>query len=346
MEDLSNELIYEIFEFLDYFHVYEAFFNMNIRFRSLLTNSNLPISISLSSMSKSAFKRYNADIIETNIDRISTLRIFDGFMYDPALSLISNILNSCRIETLVLDNIETQYLKNLLDQMLSLSSLSSLTISTVDRVNDKSTIYRSIVRLPALNYCKLSLEGWSSDWTLQMNTNQCSPIEHLIITQCINLYELGCLLSYVPQLRRLSLHSLQDSSKIWTNICPLVFHQLTHIHFNLNSIKFDQFERLIIDYFSMIHVLRLTSDWHTDSSYLNANMWEQLITFHLPNLRVFDIRFDVSESDTDDPSSIETRMNQFTLPFWIERQWFFSYQFHRARFGRRIMFYSTNPYRY
>jgi GH35 family endo-1,4-beta-xylanase len=70
-EDLSNELIYDIFEFLDYFHVYEACFDLNLRFHSLITNSNLPIKINLSSISKSAFKRYNKDIIETSMHRIN-----------------------------------------------------------------------------------------------------------------------------------------------------------------------------------------------------------------------------------------------------------------------------------
>jgi hypothetical protein len=79
---------------------------------------------------------------------------------------------------------------------------------------------------------------------------------------------------------------------------------------------------------------------------MDANRWKQLITFYLPNLRIFDIQFDVFVSDTDDSSSIETRMNQFTSPFWIERQWFLSHQFSHTKFGRRIVFYSTNPYRY
>ncbi|CAF3046665.1 unnamed protein product [Rotaria sp. Silwood2] len=54
-EDISNDLIYEIFEFLNGYDLYEAFSNLNSRFENLLIHSTLPIKIDMSLMSKSTF---------------------------------------------------------------------------------------------------------------------------------------------------------------------------------------------------------------------------------------------------------------------------------------------------
>jgi hypothetical protein len=297
-------------------------------------------------MSKSALKRYNADIIETNIHRISTFRISNRLMYELVFSSIYKIMGFGRIKTLVLDNIESQYLENLLDQLLRSSLLSSLVISTIDTVKNGNTIYHQIVRLPALKFCKLLLLQWSDYLTLPVSINESSPIEHLSINNHINPQQLHSLLSYVPQLRRLFLSSLKNSSTKPTNTCPLVLDRLTHIDFKVDSIDFDQFERLIIDLFPMIQILRVTSEGILDRKYLDADRWEQLIISHIPSLRIFDIKFDVSSNDTAFQLIKETQINRFKTPFWVERQWFFAHQFYQSRYGRRILFYSINPYRY
>jgi hypothetical protein len=49
LEHLSSEVIYEIFKFLDLFHIYQSFFHLNARFQKLLTYSYLPIKINISS---------------------------------------------------------------------------------------------------------------------------------------------------------------------------------------------------------------------------------------------------------------------------------------------------------
>lgn len=65
-QDLSNDLIHNIFEYLDYFHVYQSFFTINSHFRYLVTNSKFSIRITLSSISIS--------IIDIAVDKIEICR--------------------------------------------------------------------------------------------------------------------------------------------------------------------------------------------------------------------------------------------------------------------------------
>ena len=297
-------------------------------------------------MSKSAFKCYNKDIIQSNIHRITSIRISEVVMYDLILSLIDNLIKFDRIDTIILDNIEAKYIENLLEKLRSLSSLSSLVINSNDSVKNKHTIYRQVFRLPRLKYCKLSLPGWGDSQILPISTNEYSPIEHLIITNNVELDGLDSLLSYVPQLRRLSLDSF---THIWLSrikLCSFVLNSVTHISLKQIDLTFDQFEQIIIDYFPMIQILYLTLNCDRDRTYIDANRWKNLIVSHLPNLRVFDIQIEITLNPTHDRFVTENQIAQFTTTFWIERQWFFTSNFYHTRYGNRLLFYSTNRYRY
>jgi hypothetical protein len=299
-------------------------------------------------MSKSTFKRYNTDIIQNNIHRIKSLCLSNVLSYAVDILSLYKLSEFYRIETLILHNIESVRLKNLLDQLSSLSLLSSLVIISADAIKNKNTIYRQIFRLPALKYCKVSLEGWASrDESSLVSTNEYSTIEHLIITHGIYLDQLDSLLSYIPQVRRLSVHLRQNFLEKRTRLFSFVLNHLTHISFKLDSIKFDQFEQVVIDLFSTIQVLHLSSSIAAvDQAYLDSNKWKQLIISHLPNLRIFDIEIDIYTNNDDDQLRIENEINQFTSPFWMERQWFFAHHFYQTRYGHRTIFYSTNPYKY
>ena len=348
MEDLCNELIYEIFEYLDHFHVYEAFFHLNIRFRYLLTHSNSPIKIDLSSLSKSAWKRYHADLIENNMDRITTLRVCNPCMYDAVLSSLKKLLPFNRIENLIVNNIECFRLDNLLSQLSSSSSLSSLIITTVDNIQDKAKIYQKIFRLPALKYCKLSLSGWRSSSSLPNSGDECSPIEYLIITNSIYMHELDSLLSYVPQLRRLSLYLSESNSSMQTQGYSFVSNQLTHIDLRIEYVQFGAFAELVKKFPTTIEVmcLTLTGYIRSEPTYTDANKWEQLIASYLPKLRIFDIQCDFSIYTDNFLLNMEEQLNRFLTPFWITRQWFFAYRSSSNNNGKHVLFYSTNFYRY
>ena len=297
-------------------------------------------------MSKDAFKRYNADIIEASMDRVSTVRIFDVFMYDDVLSVTGGLSKFHRVKTLILENIQSECLEDLVNQLPTLSLLSSLTISTIDDVKNRNSIYQRILRLSALKYCQLSLLGWSNYDSLPVSTNEYSPIERLIITNSVYSYELDSLLSYIPQLRRLSIYSLSRSWYKRTEISPHILNDLTHLSLTDLYLNFDEFETMMINIFHTIRVLFVTVYRDADLSYLDANRWEELITSHLPNLRIFDIQLTMLADSADDKASIKTKMNEFTSSFWAERQWFFSSKYYRARYGRRALLYSTNSYRY
>ncbi len=73
-ENLPNEIIYELFEYIDTYDIYHGFFNLNERFKNLLMNSNVHIRINNSTMSKSKF-----DIVEIFI-RIGTFEFINKFL--------------------------------------------------------------------------------------------------------------------------------------------------------------------------------------------------------------------------------------------------------------------------
>ncbi|CAF4165572.1 unnamed protein product, partial [Rotaria sordida] len=58
LEDLANEILYEIFEYLDSYDIYKGFYNLNKRFQNLAINSNVLTKINISTISKSNFEDY------------------------------------------------------------------------------------------------------------------------------------------------------------------------------------------------------------------------------------------------------------------------------------------------
>lgn len=339
--------MYEIFEFLDDFHTYDVFYNLNQRFHNLLIGSKLPLKINFSSISKSSFKQYNKDIIQISINRIRSFHFSYVVTYDFILMSIPKLSEFNRLQALILHNIKCECLQNILDQLLCSSLLSSLTISTIDRTINRDIILQ-IFRLPVLKYCKLSIEESFQCGSLPIPTDNYSPIEHLIITKTIYLDELHRWLSYVPHIHRLSLCSSDTSFGLYTTLLPSLLDHLINISIEIASMGFDKLEQLLINSFRTVQVLCISQkDSCSSSTFIDAKRWQELIVFHLSNLRVFNIQLKLSiGKNTDNQLQIESKVEHFSSPFWIERQWFFSHYFYRVRREKYCEFYSTNPYRY
>jgi hypothetical protein len=341
--DLSNEIFYEIFEFLDFCDIYEGFFNLNHRFQSLLINLTLPIRIKLSSISKSTFEHYYTEIIIPYQDQIESLHLTNPFITEILFSSNSIKLELVRLERLILDKITSDYLEELLNHLITFPCLSSLVIICGDFVSNSSNLYRQIFRLITLKYCNLSWKSrGGSRLLLPFASTELSPIEHLILKTECQVNDLNAILSYLPQLHRLSVSCFASSTDRKMRSCSTISNCLTHASLDLervNLIEFSIFESIIENVFEQLEVLHISIKH--DSLYFNSDRWKQLILSYMPHLRVFDFLIYISSCSDGDIQRYIAEIDQFNSPFWFERKWFFQYHIENNNFT----FFSTNPYR-
>lgn len=350
LEDLSNEIIYEIFGYVDFQQLFEIFYDLNERFRNFLIRSNLPIDINISSMTKRNFIRYFTQMIVPHVHRIRSLQICTPFADKIYLLLSPKINNINRLERLVIDGIGIKSIEEILHHLTSLSTLSSLTITSTDDNRISNDIYRKIFRLSTLKYCRIRIKTKRYERPLSLATNQFSSIEHLVIDSEVMSSELNALLSYVPLLRRLSLGFLTGRPYNIIEKKRSTVDQLTDVSLRLHGIRFNDFEILVRCFFRSIQNLRFTSVatfYSTpEMEYIHADRWQQLIAIHMPNLRVFDFHHQqCSYNRPIDRQLYEIEIVKFNSLFWSEHHWFFQYQSAQTAPFNYALLYSINPYR-
>jgi hypothetical protein len=225
----------------------------------------------------------------------------------------------------------------------SLPHLLFLTLIGIEKIRSRDIVYDSIIRLPVLKYCKLSLDVLNQDFDLSLNENEYSPLQHLVIDTKCNLNELIELLAYTPELTRLSCQISTWNSSL-SNISVIPRH-LNNISVHFEDSSFDEFEWFISNFSHQLQVLRISSK--RDSEFLNADRWQRLITHQMPVLHKFSLQYQTIVDDNfADDNQYHNFMKKFTSAFWCDRQWFFTHQYYKSEnFISWIRFYSTQPYR-
>ena len=348
VEHLSNELFYEIFEYLDYPEICKSFLNLNSRFKHLILDNSLPLlRLNLRPSITSNVKDSCQNLILPNRHRILSL-------YLENESLINQVFTYCimdssftRLQSIVLQNIELCKSILPLFYFKSLPHLSSLTMSFDAAYSyEFNTVYRMILSLPSLKYNKLSVLSGSED----RYKNICVPlafnerfstIEYFIIDHPCTLNEIFSLLYHTPGLCRLTCRNVVESLKKIENVKAIMLHKLTHIHFDMDEVWFDDFEIFMSYLFAPVQVLRIK--YHAGSDYLNADSWEQLIKTRMPHLRTFNYEYHEGDAPDDENDPFHTKINGFTAPFWIKHQWFLEFGIYLDEEGFQC---SINPYRY
>ncbi|CAF4109435.1 unnamed protein product [Rotaria sordida] len=240
-----------------------------------------------------------------------------------SLLLFPIIANLTQLTTLIINNIESNYIEHIVNHLSSLPLLSSLIIISIDNIKNQNDIYYKIFRLPTLKYCQLLIETLRYLKPLSIAKNEFSSIEHLVINNKASINQLNSLLSYVPQLRRLSIGYLDGYRYNRTHKSSIVLnYQIQVLRINMSIVGF----------------------YYLD--YLNADQWERLISTYMPNIRTFVFKHKFrSYYQNIDRIAYKTQISKFNSLFWMKRQWFFEHQYGRQKRSNVAIFYSINPYK-
>ena len=183
-----------------------------------------------------------------------------------------------QLRTLHLKNIELQYLQDLLHRLADLPNLSSLTMYVGCGAN-VINMFNQLFRLPVLKYCELVFKRNSSLEALPISTNTSSPIEQLIINHCHGFNVIEALLSYVPQLRRLSITG--ENAVI---LLLILFNNSKQYSFTLdNGHSKNNLEQFMKKY---IHEIKLVHFCTMHKMYNNMEIEKHLIPSYLPPVKM------------------------------------------------------------
>ncbi|CAF1573541.1 unnamed protein product [Rotaria sp. Silwood1] len=349
LEDLANEILYEIYEYLDVHDIYKGFYNLNNRFQNLAINSNVLTKINISIISKSNFDDYYHDIIIPNKSRINFLRLLNPFAAEIIFSPPRLILNFIRLETLVLENIQIKHLNKIFDNLIHLRKFHSLTISIGDYIESLSPIFSHIFFLSKLKYCKIEYQTKDYEDPLLTIFTQYdySPIQWLIINGRFPFDAFNKLLCCLPKLQHLSIDCLVQSRYYAEeeaeeeNLSLIQLKYLKYVSLRIDYIEFKKFEKTIIELFHYVQILHLTT--YYDEAYLDAKRWQRLIVSNMPYLRIFDINH--KGSVKTNTLTYHDVINEFNSSFWFENKWFFTHQHIWKDQPDNGIFYSIAPYR-
>jgi len=244
IENLSNELFYEIFDYLDGLDIYLAFSNLNYRFEQLVKSSSIRFKINLDHLTTKEIFLTNYNEIKHQICSIY-FQLPKSYI-NQLLTLLTIDFSFNHLQSLLIEDIQEDKLISLLINLSDLPCLFSLNIKTIHLIEDLNNIYQLIFALPTLKYNKLYLYGNECSISISMSNNkQLSTIEYLHIAHRYTFHELSALISYTPELRHLNLSHTNKYDSNVEDILPINLNYLINISIYTYYLNFDEFEFFI-----------------------------------------------------------------------------------------------------
>ncbi|CAF2662233.1 unnamed protein product [Rotaria sp. Silwood2] len=331
IENLSNELLYKIFDYLDVNELFEAFSNLNYRFEQLL---NSPLLLFKMKFHLTSYLLYTNFYEQMKL--INKYQIYSLYVYLPLrnnLFFSSLCINSSftNLKFLTLNEVQPDVLLVVLSTLSNIPRLSSLTINNFNILKYSTDIYRIVFNLPLLKYFKFSTSN--SDLLISLPTRtdeQYSSIKYLVIDHHCTLDEIGLLTSYTPQLDRLYVNKV---AKNLHNFSGINLYHLNSIYLNIYNITFNELEIFLIKIYSNLKTLSMKCS--NDTMFLNTHRWELLIMNYYPELEKFYLKY----CDRISNDGFYKEKIDLSSSFWIKKKWIFGIEF---SFGNIKMKYNNH----
>ncbi len=341
IENLPNEVFYDIFDYLSASEIYIAFTYLNYRFQQLLINSSVLYKIKLIDHPTSEYMSiYNwAHIMCLNRKQIFSIQLLMSFRVNRLVSMSFIDSSFHRLQSIVLIEPEQNKLMLILEKLIDLPRLRSLTIEELCSVKDLTAIYRLVLALPMLTYYKISGSYSYESISLPISI-QPRPLEYLIMNHDCNFNDLSMVLSYTPQLRHLRFMESDKNSTSIRMIIPSIPIHLTYLRIHVSHVTFDEFEIFIRHLSPKLKVLMFSTSFE-DIAYMDACRWKRFILQDLTHLEKFSLQYHESNYDKDESNMDFRETNPFFSSFWLKRQCTFEIQPECEH-----IIYSVCPYRY
>ncbi|CAF3997744.1 unnamed protein product [Adineta steineri] len=301
IEDFSNEIFYEIFDYLDGCDIHRAFSNLNYHFYQLLNSSLLLYKIKFNFISDDLFINNYQHMKSINPHQIFSLNLSSELYIDKFLLSFKIDASLDHLQSIYLRNIQPDTLLILLKNCIHLPRLISLDITSFDHSID-------LCQAPAV-------------LPFATDNQQLSMIEHLIIDHIVTFSELAAILSYTPKVYHLKFFHEDRYNRTSDMISSMELSKLTHISMNTSYLDFDEFEIFLSKLPSTLKSFNLYFG-EKDLQYLDFDVWEELILQNFPQLEKFHFEFSPYTCDEDEFIFDGCVCDQFLSSFWINRQWF------------------------
>lgn len=328
LENLSNEIFHEIFDYLDGYDLLNAFSHLNVRFQNLINHSSISLKLLHDNRKSIPMKLYCNEVILPNKHRILALHAM--FNWDHGLCFDCSIFDIAfeRLESLTLAKLTTDQLPINCIYLMQLPRLYSLQVyleAEPNNFRNFNMIYQEILRLPVLKRLMFfSPLKWIEDRTVVVIPSIINPkassIEDLYIRQIISPSNVLSVLEHTPQLCHLYCSELRESNVTTHQLKKMNLGCLKQISIEDCWIPFNRFEVLMHSIGEQLEILQFNR--HGDTDCLNSDRWEQMIRNEMPRLKVFDMLCENILRTLIDSS--DDLITSFYSQFWIERGWFSS----------------------